>query len=158
MTDIDLKVDDQAARIEKIDQKISNNYDWVLIAHRLNFSTQDIKAWMSQVDPFLCMLQEWFIANKTFDAINGLLNVLKELNLSDCVQIIEDNLKKVELENADLLNDKDIDDRIVKSPAQVFISFEWSSKKKAQLLRDKLSERLNIDYKLSKEINRYKRH
>lgn len=168
--ELDVRVDEQAEKIEQLDQKtllnmpvwtkqirnsvINNNHDWVLVAQRLNFSEQDIKAWLTQADPFLSMLQEWFVANKTSDAINGLIGVFKELNMSDCVKIVEDNLKKVELESADLFKDKDVDNRIVNSPAQVFITFEWSCKKKAQLLRDKLSERLNKDYGLSKEKNR----
>jgi hypothetical protein len=94
------------------------------------------------------------VANKTADAINGLLGVFKELNMKECAKIVEDNLKKVELESADLFKDKDIDERIVNSPAQVFIAFEWSCKKKAELLRDKLTERLNNDYDLSPEENK----
>jgi uncharacterized coiled-coil protein SlyX len=171
VTDLDVKVDEQAEKIQQLDEKtlmnmpvwckqirnsvINNNQDWVLIAQRLHFAEADIKAWFTQADPFLCMLQEWFIANKTSDAINGLLAVFKELHMTECVSIIETNLKKVELESLDIFKDKDVDDRIVNSPAQVFISFEWSSKKKAQLLKDKLSERLNKDYGLSKETNRF---
>lgn len=169
VTDLDAKVDEQAVKIEKLDEKtllnvpvwckeirnvvIRNNHDWVLVAQRLNFTEPDIKGWLNQADPFLSMLQEWFIANKTADAINGLLAVFKELDFKDCVKIIEENLKKVELESADLFKDKGIDDRIVNSPAQVFITYEWSSKKEAKLLCDKLSERLNNDYNLSKEKN-----
>lgn len=169
--ELDKRVDEQGARIEQIDEKtllnlplwckqirnsvINSNSDWVLIAKRLNFSDQDIKGWLNQVDPFLSMLQEWFIANKTADAINGLLAVFKELNNAECVQIIQTNIDKVELESVDLFKDKGVDERIVNSPAQVFISYEWSSKKKAKLLRDMLVKRLNMDYGLAKENNRY---
>lgn len=167
---LDERVDEQAEKIEQLDQKtllnmpvwckqirnsvINGNHDWVLVAQRLNFGEQDIKAWLTQADPFLSMLQEWFVANKTADAINGLLSVFKELNITDCVKIIEENLKKVENDSADLFKDKDVDNRIVNSPAQVFITFEWSSKKQAKLLKDKLAERLNKDYGLDKEKNR----
>lgn len=169
--ELDAKVDEQSVRIEKIDEKtllnlplwckqirnsvINNNDDWVLIAKRLNFSDRDIKAWLNQVDPFLSMLQEWFIVNKTADAINGLLSAFKELGNGECVRIIEENVEKVELESVDLFKDKNVDEMIVNSPAQVFISHEWSSRDKAKLLRDRLVQRLNSDYGLINESNRY---
>lgn len=101
------------------------------------------------------MLQEWFVANKTSDAIKGLLSVFKELDLKECVEIIDDNVRRVEAESGDMFKAREgVDERIVNSPAQVFIVYEWSAQGKAKLLRDKLAERLNADYGLNHETNK----
>lgn len=107
--------------------------DWIIIAQRLNYSDKDIKAWLSQSEPCMCMLQEWFITNKTSDAINGLIKTLKSVNKIECVKLIEADLTLVEENNN--LNDNDLDADLVKNPTDVFVTFEWSSLEKANLLR-----------------------
>lgn len=129
---------------EKIKVSMTKNHqDWILVAKRLNFSDRDIKGWLNQIDPFMSMLQEWFIANKTSDAILGLMKVFKELNNRECAQIIQDSIDQIEEESKDMFKDYKIDEKMKRNPAHVFISFEWSSKEKAQMLQKYLFEEIN---------------
>ena len=123
-----------------ISLKLSENDDWILVAKRLNFNGTDIKGWLNQVDPCLSMLQEWFVINKTSDAITGLLKTFKELNYIECIQIIEKNLEDIEKNNIQLNDDDLLDEQLIKNPPQVFICYEWSSKSKAELLKKHLAD------------------
>lgn len=159
LAEIDKKLEQQNLRMDKLDEKTlfnmpiwctelkssleKNQQDWILIAKRLNFSNKDIKGWLNQIDPFMSMLNEWFIANKTSDAINGLLKVFRELNNRECVRIIQNNIDKIESESKNSFKDYNIDDKLKANPSQVFICYEWSSKEKAELLRKYLFEQLN---------------
>ncbi len=164
MNEISGKVDEQGQKLETIDEKTLSNfppwckdiakvlanpkspYNWILVAKRLNFTENDITGWLSQADPCLSMFQEWFLVNKTSDAIAGLLKVFKELNNTECVNIIETNMKSIK-ENDEIskhLNDgQEIDEKLVKKPPQIFISYEWTSKEKAELLVRYLDEKIN---------------
>lgn len=153
------RIDEQNTRIDQLDQKTlfnmppwcknlrksmkKNRQDWILVAKRLNFSDRDIKAWLNQIEPFMSMLQEWFIANKTSDAIAGLMKVYKELGNKECVQIIQENIDRIEAESKSHFKDYNIDDKMKKNPAHVFICFEMSSIQKAELVQRYLFERLN---------------
>lgn len=155
------QIEEQNARIDKLDEKTlfnvppwcglikssmgKKNQNWILVAKRLNFSDRDIKGWLNQIDPFMSMMQEWFIANKTSDAIIGLMKVFKELNNKECVQIIQENIDRIEEESANHFSDYNIDEKMRKNPAHVFICYEWSSKEKAELLERYLSDEINRD-------------
>jgi hypothetical protein len=161
---VEQTVDEQEKKIDTIDNKTllnmpfwckkiaeslsernssENKQAWILVAKRLNFTERDIKGWLAQVDPCMSMLQEWFVVNKSADAIAGLLNVFKELNYADCVSIIENNMTEIDNETKNSLNDDEIDAQILNNPPQVFICFEWSCKSKAQLLKKHLNQRFN---------------
>ena len=150
---IEETVEEQDKKIETIDSKTLFNLPlwckdiskylesldkdaWVLVAKRLNFNENDIKGWFNQVDPCMSMLQEWFLINKTSDAIMGLLKIFKELNYIECLNIIESNQE--EIEKNPNLNDEEINNHLLNKPPQIFICYEWSSKSKAELLRDHL--------------------
>lgn len=156
--EIDETLDEHGAKIETIDAKtllnvplwckdiakaISNKNEWVLVAKRLNFNEKDIKGWLNQPDPCMSMFQEWFIVNKTSDAIYGLLKVFKELNKPNCVKIIQSNINLVEKNNRVYLNEDEVDFELINNPPQIFISYEWSSKDKAELLKKHLYDKLN---------------
>lgn len=153
------QIEQQNARIDSLDEKTLFNmpvwckqikasmqkghHDWILVAKRLHFSERDIKGWLNQIDPFMSMLQEWFIANKTSDAVLGLMKVYKELGNKECVQIIQENIDQIEEETKNMFKDYNIDDKMKRNPAQVFLCYEASSKDKAELLHRYLFERLN---------------
>ena len=129
---------------------------WVLVAKRLNFSEKDIKGWMSQAEPCMSMLQEWFVINKTSDAISGLMLVFGELNLVECIKVINENMASIEeqivREGLQLNKDAQIDEQLMKRPPQVFICFEWSVKEQAVRLKEHLLAKLNEN--LSTESSR----
>ncbi len=139
-------IEEHDSRIEEVNNKAVSNVpkwgkdickllgkDWILIAKRLNFNTKDIKAWSTQADPCMCMLQEWFITNKTSDAISGLIKCLKETNKKNCIKIIESSLDSADPNNN--LDDSLLDTQLIENPPEVFFSFEWSSIEKALLLK-----------------------
>lgn len=146
---VDTKVEEQAKKIEQIDEKTllnvplwskklikaleSEDPKWMrLISKRMNFSELDIKSWLQQPDPLMSMLNEWYTINKTSDATNGLLKILKEFNLVECVRLVEENITYSSIPSNDS-NDDANDEKEVKG-AQVFLSFEWSCFDKAALL------------------------
>ena len=114
--------------------------DWILLAKRLNYSNSDILGWLNQSDPCMCMFQEWFITNKTTDAITGLVKALKSIDKTQCVQVIEARLEQIEAENKLQVEETQLDLDLEMNPPQVFISFEWSSMKEALLLKTYLEK------------------
>jgi hypothetical protein len=124
--------------------------NWILVAKRLNFSEKDIKGWQNQIDPCMSMLQEWFVVNKTSDAIAGLVKSLKELNYLECVKLIKNKRQEIDSNNANEnvdLNEEKLDQELVDQPPQIFICYEWSSKDKAELLVKHLTFYFNNDNK-----------
>ncbi len=144
-------IEEQDTRIEEVNNKTVSNVpkwakeicklldkDWILIAKRLNFNIKDIKAWSTQSDPCMCMLQEWFITNKTSDAISGIIKCLKEANKTSCIKIIESSIDSADPNNN--LDDSILDTQLIENPPEVFVSFEWSSMEKALLLKKYLDD------------------
>ena len=84
----------------------------------------------------MCMLQEWFITNKTSDAIAGLVKCLKAANKMNCVQLIDSSIDSVDPDYS--LDEMAFDAQLAENPPQVFVSFEWSSMEKALLLKKHL--------------------
>lgn len=91
----------------------------------------------------MSMLQEWFVANKTSDAILGLMKVFKELNNKECVQIIQDNIDRIEEQSKTSFKDYNMDDKLKKNPAHVFICYEAESRDQAELLQRHLFAQIN---------------
>lgn len=91
----------------------------------------------------MSMLQEWFLANKTSDAIIGLMKVFKELNNRECVQIIQESIDRIEEETKSRFKDYDMDAKLKKNPAHVFICYEASSREQAELLQRHLFVKIN---------------
>ena len=167
LTEIDATLDEQENKLERLDEKtllnvpawckdlsktLSKN-DWMLIAKRFNFTENDIKGWLNQHDPPMSMFQEIFVQYKTSDAIEFLLKIFKELNNLECIEIIEKNLKQVEDDNKLDLNEDNIDKELIANPPQIFVSYEWSSKEKAELLRKYLYDKLKIPFNCNLQIN-----
>ena len=144
-------------------QQDEQSFKWmILISKRLNFGDLDIKSWLQQPDPYLSMFQEWYTINKTSDATNGLLKLFRELNLTDCVKLIEESLNELNERTKALKIDSDAKDDST-GKAQVFLCFEWSCLDKAKLLNKYLLDNnLNTwfeddDGKLGGGANRFSR-
>jgi hypothetical protein len=159
LVEIDSTLDEQETKLETLDEKTllnvplwckdlskilsKNDKDWMLIAKRFNFTENDIKGWLNQNDPCLSMFQEIFVQYKTSDAITFLLKIFREVNYKECIEIIEKNQKQVEENKKIDLNEDAIDKELIDNPPQIFVSYEWSSKEKAELLRKYLYDKLN---------------
>lgn len=104
----------------------------------------NFKGWLNQIDPFMSMLQEWFLINKTSDAVFGLMKVFKELNNKECMQIVQENIDRIEEESKSQFKDYNIDDKLKKNPAHVFICYEAASgRQQAEILHRHLFVRIN---------------
>lgn len=67
--------------------------DWRLLASRLGYSNDDIRAWATQSDPCMALLSEWYATHKTREATGGVLNTLQEINRLDAAVIVENAMK-----------------------------------------------------------------
>ena len=152
LSSIDNRLDQQDKHLVELDDKVLLNVplwckniapllfkDWVLIAKRLGYSQADINAWQTQADPFMSLIQEWFTVNKSSDATIGFLKLLKDLNRKDCINIIEKCLDEAALET-NQTDDVKLDFDLVNMSPQIFMSFQWEMKEKAELLKTYLEQ------------------
>jgi methyl-accepting chemotaxis protein len=144
LINIDEKMDEQNKRINEIDDKTLLNVPlwakeitpllsekWVMIAKLLNFTQKDLNSWQTQADPLMAVMQEWFTINKSSEATESLIKILREINEMKSVEIIESHLKNA----ADTIPNEDlIDQQLISSPPQIFMSFQSCLKDKAELL------------------------
>lgn len=70
-----------------------SEHDWRLLASRLGYSNDDIRAWATQSDPCMTLLSEWYATHNTKEATSGVLNVLQEMNRLDAASIVENAMK-----------------------------------------------------------------
>jgi hypothetical protein len=71
----------------------SDEHDWRLLAQRLGYSNDDIRAWASQHDPCMAVLSEWYATHKTREATYAVLTALQEMNRMDGAAIVENAMK-----------------------------------------------------------------
>ena len=67
--------------------------DWRLLASRLGYTNDDIRAWASQHDPCMALLSEWYATHRTIEANYGVLTALVEMNRMDGAAIVENAMK-----------------------------------------------------------------
>ena len=72
-----------------------SEHDWRLMAQRLGYSNEDVRAWATQPDPCLAVLNEWFARNSTSKASKGIISVLEEINRTDAADIVKKALQSV---------------------------------------------------------------
>ncbi|XP_069127354.1 uncharacterized protein [Argopecten irradians] len=141
----DIKV--TKVKVEEIDKKTISNapkwsrdlsklmnptsdHDWRLLAQRLGYSPQDIKAWATQNDPCMSLLSEWYATYKTIEATHAVLTALQEMDRLDAAIIVENSMKAV--------------DDVVKEapeyakPPPIFLSYQWGHQNEVKLLRKHL--------------------
>lgn len=71
----------------------SDEHDWRLLAQRLGYSNDDIRAWASQHDPCMAVLSEWYATHKTREATYAVLTTLQEMDRMDGAAIVENAMK-----------------------------------------------------------------
>jgi hypothetical protein len=76
----------------------SDEHDWRLLAQRLGYSNDDIRAWASQHDPCMAVLSEWYATHKTREATYAVLTALQEMDRMDGAAIVENAMVWKQLE------------------------------------------------------------
>ena len=71
------------------------DHDWRLLASRLGYTPDDIRAFACQPDPCLSMLSDWYAGHKTSEATHAVLTTLQEMNRLDAAIIVENAMKAV---------------------------------------------------------------
>lgn len=122
---------------EELCNQIQKADHWTSIAQKLQFSDTDISTWSNHSNPTESMLKEWFLTKKKPDATIGLLEVFKELEMQEYVDLIENYSKKIEKLSRENSYDEESD------APQVLINFERSSSERAQVLKQDL-EKLDL--------------
>ena len=73
----------------------ASDRDWRLLATRLGYSAEDVRAWATQPDPCLSLLDEWFATHSTREATHAVLKTLTEINRTDAAAVVQGALKSV---------------------------------------------------------------
>ncbi|XP_060078187.1 uncharacterized protein LOC132557685 [Ylistrum balloti] len=140
-------LDETKVRVEEIDNKTMSNapawsrdltklmnpksdHDWRLLAQRLGYSLNDIKAWATHSDPCMAVLSEWYTTHKTAEATHAVLNILQDMNRLDAVVIVENAMKAVE----DVVEEA----HDYTTPPPIFLSYQWGHQNEVKLLRQHL--------------------
>ncbi|XP_052101979.1 uncharacterized protein LOC127735734 [Mytilus californianus] len=132
--EVDMKTMTNAPRWSRDLTKLMNpsaEHDWRLLAQRLGYSNDDIRAWASQHDPCMAVLSEWYATHKTREANYAVLTALQEMNRMDGAAIVENAMKAV----ADVVEDEEVD---YASPPAVFLSYQWGHQDEVKLIRNHL--------------------
>ncbi|XP_060592919.1 uncharacterized protein LOC132747533 [Ruditapes philippinarum] len=140
---------DTKVKVEEIDNKTMTNApkwsrdltkllnpkaenDWRLLAKRLQYSNDDIRAWAQQHDPCMALLSEWYATHKTSEANFAILNNLQEMNRLDGAIIVENAMKATE----DVVEDDEFE---YPSPPPIFLSYQWGVQNEVKLLKQHLN-------------------
>ncbi|XP_052098985.1 uncharacterized protein LOC127733711 [Mytilus californianus] len=132
--EIDMKTMTNAPRWSRDLTKIMNpqtEHDWRLLAQRLGYSNDDIRAWASQHDPCMAVLSEWYATHKTREANYAVLTALQEISRMDGAAIVENAMKAV----VDVVEEEEVD---YSSPPPVFLSYQWGHQDEVKLIRNHL--------------------
>ncbi|CAG2243082.1 unnamed protein product [Mytilus edulis] len=132
--EVDMKTMTNAPRWSRDLTKIMNpqtEHDWRLLAQRLGYGNDDIRAWASQHDPCMAVLSEWYATHKTREANYAVLTALQEMNRMDGAAIVENAMKAV----VDVVEDEEVE---YTSPPAVFLSYQWGHQDEVKLIRNHL--------------------
>ncbi|CAC5411110.1 unnamed protein product [Mytilus coruscus] len=132
--EIDMKTMTNAPRWSRDLTKIMNpqtEHDWRLLAQRLGYSNDDIRAWASQHDPCMAVLSEWYATHKTREANYAVLTALQEISRMDGAAIVENAMKAV----VDVVEEEEVD---YSYPPPVFLSYQWGHQDEVKLIRNHL--------------------
>lgn len=70
-----------------------SNTDWRLLAKRLSYSNDDLKAWAAHHSPCMSMLVEWFATHNSSEATRAVYIVLKDMGRDDAATVVADAMK-----------------------------------------------------------------
>ncbi|XP_052791498.1 uncharacterized protein LOC128225637 isoform X2 [Mya arenaria] len=148
VNEVETDLSDTKLKIEEIDNKTitsapkwsrdltklmnpKSSNDWRLLASRLGYKNDDIRAWSQHHDPCMGLLSEWYATHKMSEASKGLLNSLLEMNREDGAIIVENAMKAAE----DVVEDEDFE---YPSPPPIFLSYQWGIQNEVKLLKQHL--------------------
>ncbi|XP_033738375.1 uncharacterized protein LOC117325953 [Pecten maximus] len=144
---VEKDLDETKVRVEEIDNKTMSNApawsrdltklmnpkadnDWRLLAQRLGYSLDDIKAWATHGDPCMALLNEWYATHRMIEATHAVLNILQDINRLDAAVLVENAMKAVE----DVVEEA----QEYTKPPPIFLSYQWGHQNEVKLLRQHL--------------------
>eukprot|EP00058_Branchiostoma_floridae_P022919 XP_002608409.1 hypothetical protein BRAFLDRAFT_127609 [Branchiostoma floridae] len=106
LTELEHVVDETVEKVEEIDHKTlsaapawsrdvsllmneEGDYDWRFLAVRLGYGPEDIRAWATNADPTMAMLNEWYNTHRSSEATYAVLKSLQEMGRTDATEIIQ---------------------------------------------------------------------
>ncbi|XP_078586515.1 uncharacterized protein LOC144868300 [Branchiostoma floridae x Branchiostoma japonicum] len=149
LTDLEHVVDETVEKVEEIDHKTlsaapawsrdvsllmneEGDYDWRFLAVRLGYGPEDIRAWATNADPTMAMLNEWYNTHRSSEATYAVLKSLQEMGRTDAAGIIE-----TAMEEAGAAVPKPAADEPT-NPPPIFISYQWDIQDQVKLIKEHL--------------------
>ncbi|CAH1256996.1 Hypp2294 [Branchiostoma lanceolatum] len=149
LTELEHVVDQTVEKVEEIDHKTlsaapawsrdvsllmneEGDYDWRFLAVRLGYGPEDIRAWATNADPTLAMLNEWYNTHRSSEATYAVLKSLQEMGRTDAAEIIE-----TAMEEAGAAVPKPAADEPI-NPPPIFISYQWDIQDQVKLIKEHL--------------------
>ncbi|ELU07727.1 hypothetical protein CAPTEDRAFT_199536 [Capitella teleta] len=142
-------MNEMGAKVDEIDHKTMTNApdwardvslllnkpsdaDWRLLAQRLGYCNNDIRAWACQADPCMAVLSEWYANHKAREATFGIMKALEEMDSGEALKIVKKAAEEAENVVSD---DTEMD---VTNPPPVFLSYQWGHQEEAKMLKEHL--------------------
>ncbi|XP_066276158.1 uncharacterized protein [Branchiostoma lanceolatum] len=149
LTELEHVVDETVEKVEEIDHKTlsaapawsrdvsllmneEGDYDWRFLAVRLGYGPEDIRAWATNADPTMAMLNEWYNTHRSSEATYAVLKSLQEMGRTDAADIIE-----TAMEEAGASVPKPAADEPT-NPPPIFISYQWDIQDQVKLIKEHL--------------------
>ncbi|XP_035672741.1 uncharacterized protein LOC118413458 isoform X2 [Branchiostoma floridae] len=149
LTELEHVVDETVEKVEEIDHKTlsaapawsrdvsllmneEGDYDWRFLAVRLGYGPEDIRAWATNADPTMAMLNEWYNTHRSSEATYAVLKSLQEMGRTDAAEIIE-----TAMEEAGAAIPKPAADEPT-NPPPIFISYQWDIQDQVKLIKEHL--------------------
>eukprot|EP00058_Branchiostoma_floridae_P022917 XP_002608407.1 hypothetical protein BRAFLDRAFT_127608 [Branchiostoma floridae] len=149
LTELEHVVDETVEKVEEIDHKTlsaapawsrdvsllmneEGDYDWRFLAVRLGYGPEDIRAWATNADPTMAMLNEWYNTHRSSEATYAVLKSLQEMGRTDAAEIIE-----TAMEEAGAAVPKPAADEPT-NPPPIFISYQWDIQDQVKLIKEHL--------------------
>ncbi|XP_019627672.1 PREDICTED: uncharacterized protein LOC109472380 [Branchiostoma belcheri] len=149
LTELEYVVDETVEKVEEIDHKTlsaapawsrdvsllmneEGDYDWRFLAVRLGYGPEDIRAWATNADPTMAMLNEWYNTHRSSEATYAVLKSLQEMGRTDAAGIIE-----TAMEEAGAAVPKPAADEPT-NPPPIFISYQWDIQDQVKLIKEHL--------------------
>ncbi|XP_078586516.1 uncharacterized protein LOC144868301 [Branchiostoma floridae x Branchiostoma japonicum] len=149
LTELEHVVDETVEKVEEIDHKTlsaapawsrdvsllmneEGDYDWRFLAVRLGYGPEDIRAWATNADPTMAMLNEWYNTHRSSEATYAVLKSLQEMGRIDAAEIIE-----TAMEEAGAAVPKPAADEPT-NPPPIFISYQWDIQDQVKLIKELL--------------------
>ncbi|KAI8494361.1 hypothetical protein Bbelb_281210, partial [Branchiostoma belcheri] len=121
------------------------DYDWRFLAVRLGYGPEDIRAWATNADPTMAMLNEWYNTHRSSEATYAVLKSLQEMGRTDAAEIIETAMEEAGKNDTTFscmiyygaAVPKPAADEPT-NPPPIFISYQWDIQDQVKLIKEHL--------------------